>query len=228
MKRFFLFLCLALAVSCGDSLSFPKWYCRNTDYPAFDVRDSLFSSSDSTSSDEPVKPRDNNIYLLTLEYPQGYDFLTDSLKGVVSGCYLKVYKNFALHRSIEVSDSNEVDSAEDNNYLIGGHLYSVYKGRENTLIKLDGESLFTLPAGHRVSGLIVIEGSVYTLSFSQGQWLLSRDGVPLRIGSGEIFHNLYDDCGDPCFAWKDGRDVYIYYNGKYERVEIGGNSVDDV
>lgn len=222
MKKIFLFFVVIALSGCTKGLVTPHRTSRNDGWPDAFRHDSAATHPSDSAGSDPVGRED--LYLLTVEYPPEYDFITDSLKGSVN-CFLKVYRSFLPVFSLEVSDRNLVGSEPDRCLLDGPDLYTFFDG----VVKRCGEELFRLPSNQILSDIAVHEGCVYTLTFDSRGWMLCRDGTILcSCENGTIVHRLYFDGDSPSLSYiSDGR-FYTCSGGVSTLVQCDARNITDV
>lgn len=121
------------------------------------------SGEDPGANPGPVLP--DSFYLLTIEYPQGYDWIADMEKGHVNDCYLVVYKDFSEITRVAVSNAAQVSSDPDRAYLCGGDLYTFYPLEYETVVKKNGREFLTIRAAENINSVLVHKGDFYTLGY---------------------------------------------------------------
>ncbi len=192
MKKFILFLLVAVAASCGlkeiggvpDESNGDVWIP-----PGVDV--------DSLAKDESV------FYVVAMEYLYGYDWLSDMEKGTVK-CSLAVYADGGLIMKLPVGEKYEVSSDPETHRIVNGHLYTEYISDNETVIKRDGRGFIRYPGREVICDLVEHEGKVYTLGHNiDGEGFTCRKNgeIIFERAEGSSFGRL-QYCNDSlCFAF---------------------------
>ena len=158
-------------------------------------------------------------YTVGVDYQDGYDWRADEEKGSVR-CSLVVYADGIPLMKVPVGDEYEISADPDMHRIIGGSLYTDYSTQDETVIKKNGETLFTYSGREMIIGMAVLDGYVYTLGQSRhGKgFSFRRDGeILFESSSGHLFPHL-QKCEDGfCFAFYEpekfeGTSVERYYH----------------
>lgn len=181
----------------------------NPDYPGDTPTD---PPQDTTETPDP--PQHEPFYLLTLEYPQGYNWIDDLERGQIDETYFVVYQDFEEISRIKVSDREQVPSDVDRAFLDHGDLYTAFADKTSTILKLNGEELFTIPARENITSLLVEGDDVYTLGSSPVKRDVSyrKNGQSLLyVGDATVIKELYRDGGNVCFSYVVHSPTKKYY-----------------
>ncbi|MBO6045611.1 MAG: hypothetical protein J6P69_07170 [Bacteroidales bacterium] len=127
-----------------------------------------------------VTPMDTSVFVVAVEFPEGYDWRRDSSYGAVSGS-LALYRDGERTLSIPAGPGLKASLDPDLHHLVDGHLYTESCTVGETVISKDGEELFSYPGREFLCGLLVEGGDIYTLGQSR-----SGSGFSLRRNGGEI------------------------------------------
>lgn len=163
-------------------------------------------------------------YVTGFDYPDDYDWRTDSQKGSVK-CSLVVFADGIPMMKVPVGDAYEVSSDPDMHRMLEGHLYTDYSSDSTTVIKKDGKTLFRYPAREMICGILADGEDIYTLGHSRsGKGFTYRKNgeVLIRHQTGRTFGRLHRDRDSICFAFSEpivsgDRVIERYYhvrNGK--------------
>lgn len=169
-------------------------------------------------------------YVTAFDYPEGYDWRSDSEKGCVR-CSLTVFASGRAILKIPVGDIYNVSSDPDMHRMIDGHLYTDYATDSETVIKKDGKPFITFKGRESIAAMHVRGDSLHTLGQKRdGRGFSYRvDGeVILERNIGYAFPNLMvDDSGisfafaEPITSSADGIErYYIYHNATVSQVAL--------
>lgn len=134
-------------------------------------------------------------YTVGVDYQDGYDWRADEENGSVR-CSLVVYADGIPLMKVPVGDEYEISADPDMHRIIGGSLYTDYSTQDETVIKKNGETLFTYSGREMIIGMALLNVYVYTLGQSRhGKgFSFRRDGEILfesLSGSGSALFALY-------------------------------------
>ena len=141
--------------------------------------------------------KDTAIYVTALEFPSGYDWKRDTLKGEVD-CRLVLLENGIRKLEIPARYDNQVSSDPDMHRVIDGHLYADYATDAETIISKDGKEIFRYQGREMISGFKVSGNDIYTLGRNR-----SKVGFSYRKNGKEIMSRA------------KGRIIGDYYNSAY-------------
>lgn len=159
-----------------------------------------------TGPSHGVPPVSRSItYVTAFDYPDGYDWFSDSEKGAVK-CSLAVFADGRPILKVPVGDQYCVSSDPDMHRMIDGHLYTDFATDDETVIKKDGKPFLSFEGRESVTAMMVKGDSLYTLGHKRngkgfvfrinGQTVLERD-------SGYAFGRLADLGDDIAFAFAE-------------------------
>lgn len=169
-------------------------------------------------------------YATGFDYPEGYDWKTDSAVGEVR-CSLIVFANGVPMMKIPVGSEYEVSPDPDMHRMIAGDVYTDYSTDSETVIKRNGETLFRYEGREMMIGMDVVEDDVYTLGQSRsGQGFSYRKNGELiyKNQAGSLFdHFLRDSCGHS-FAYAETvssssdavERYYAYVEGEVRQIAV--------
>lgn len=178
----------------------PSHRCRNEIYRG----DGGGSNKESPSPDTvPPAPRtDTTLYISALDFDPGYDWVRDTAYGAVP-CRIILYENGREINSFPVPDGYNPDM----HHLVGGHIYTEYCTRDETIINRDGEEFLRLKGRECLRGLLVCDKGTYTLSQSR-----DGKGLFLRLDGDQVFArtsgSAIGDFNDPSYG--PGGALYEY------------------
>lgn len=148
-------------------------------------------------------------------FPREYDWQRDSSYGEVA-CTLRLYRSERMLVEVPAGPGTYADGAADRHHILDGRLYSEICDSRGTIVSCDGNPAARWKEAERLLGLVVSEGSIFTLSRPAGKedgFVYRRNGeVLMKLDSGTPFggfgHNgygpggaLYQDEGKVCFAY---------------------------
>lgn len=163
----------------------------------------------------PVVPeKQDTLYVTGVEYPEGYDWVKDVEYGTVS-CRLFLEKAGERIVEVPVGYSYETASDPDMHRCINGHLYTDFSSDEETVIKMDGATLFRYKGREMITSFHVADdGAVYTVgqprSGEPGFTLRKNGQVLLDISEGHVLSGI---CAK-------GEDILVLY-----KVESGSSGI---
>ena len=169
-------------------------------------------------------------YMTALDYKKGYDWHSDQARESVK-CSLVVFADGVPVMKVPVGADYETGSDPDMHRIIGGNLYTDYSSDSETIIKKNGDHLFSYHGPESLCGLEVIDEDIYTLGQSR-----SGDGFTFRKNGGIIMERvgasligeLVNDHDSLCFAFYEqiktadgvvGR-YYTSVNGKVTQIAV--------
>ena len=174
----------------------PRWYIKSPPRPVIH---------------EEV-PEGYNLYVTAFEYPDGYDYLRDTLHGAGA--------SIVLYRDGEKVLSMPADGiSPDECRVVDGHLYTPVISGGTTRILCDGEVLFRYDGDEAVGSIVSDGESVYTLgrSLGDGGFCCREDGVELFSAPKGTVIGPAD--GDGALRL-DGDDCVFFYG--IPTVSVGG------
>ena len=149
------------------------------------------------------EPEGTATYITAFEYPDGYDYIRDTLHGAGA--------KVVLYRDGEKVVSTPADGlVPDECRIVAGRLFSVLRSGGRTDILCDGEPLFTFDGEESIDGLLYDGESVLTLGrrLSGGGLYLRRDGEVLFSAGRGVSVGPAD--GDGALRLDDGESVFFY------------------
>ncbi|MGM9735388.1 MAG: hypothetical protein ACI3ZL_03145 [Candidatus Cryptobacteroides sp.] len=160
-------------------------------------------SGETGENDKPVGH--SILYMTTMEYPKGYDWMSDPEKGTVK-CSLVVSADGAPTLKLAVGDNYCISSDPDMHRLIDGSIYTDFSTESETVIKRDGVECFRYGARESILGMNVVGDDIYTLgqSRSGAGFSFRKNGETIVAKKyGYLFRHL--DCGE------DGEMSFAFY-----------------
>lgn len=121
---------------------------------------------------------DTLVYVCTISYPGGYDWLADST-GLREGCRICVYSNGKQVLSLDTGAESGLSPDGDTHHLADGHLISEGSRDGETLLLRDGEALLHFTGREKLCGYLLSEGRHYSL------WR-DRDGTGFTLRKDDI------------------------------------------
>ena len=151
----------------------PRWY---------------INSPPRISTPEEV-PEGYNMYVTAFEYPEGYDYIRDTLHG--AGASVVLYRDGARVLTLP-ADGLSPDECR----VVNGRLYTPVRTGEGTEIRCNGEVLFSYPEEETIENIVSDGESVLTLGRrlsgggftcrEDGEVLFSSDrGIPVGPADGD-------------------------------------------
>lgn len=163
----------------------------------------VWKPHDPGENDKPVGH--SILYMTTMEYPKGYDWMTDVAKGTVK-CSLVVYADGSPTLKLAVGDSYCISSDPDMHRLIHGSVYTDFSTESETVIKRDGVECFRYGARESIFGMNAVGDDIYTLGQSRNGagFSFRKNGETIIARKyGYLFRHL--DCGE------DGEMSFAFY-----------------
>ena len=159
-----------------------------------------------TGPTQGVSPVSRSItYVTAFDYPDGYDWFSDSEKGAVK-CSLAVFADGRPILKVPVGDQYCVSSDPDMHRMIEGHLYTDFATDDETVIKKDGKPFLSFGGRESVDDMLVRKDTLYTLGHRRnGEGFAFRvNGRPvLERDTGYAFGRLTEDGDDMVFAFAE-------------------------
>lgn len=201
-------------------------------------RSEVIDTGNSNNPSEEDDPGDKAVYDTTLYVaavivPSYYDWRRDTAYGATP-CNLVLYKNGIPVVDIVTGSSRQVGNSPDTHHIIGGHIYTEYCTVDETVIRRDGELLFSYKGREILRGLMDVYGDVYTLGKSRsddsftfrcnGELVLRQNGTIFGSFSDSAYGRtgaLYEDSGQICFCYKGSSSAFAVRNGTPEAVSSG-------
>lgn len=150
-------------------------------------------------------PEDNTdtiVYVSAAEFPQDYHWQRDTA-GENRVFNLTLYRNMKKILSIKGGPGTYISSDPDMHRTIGGHLYTDFSTKDETVISMDGKELFRYGGREMLCGFMVRDGDVYTLGLDR-----KGTGVSFRKNGGTIFMDKdgipFGDMSNPCSGSSGG------------------------
>ena len=91
-------------------------------------------------------------YVTGLDYPEGYDWRSDSENGTVK-CSLVVFADGVPAMKVAVGNEYHISPDPDMHRIINGHLYTDFSTDDETIIKKDGQEIFRYPGREMICGM---------------------------------------------------------------------------
>lgn len=177
MKRLFC-ICLLSLFICA-SCDFLKENHLTGESRAGTGRVTNDQDTSSVISRRPVP--DTIIYISAIRFPEGYDWQIDTLASSVPG-ELVLLRDGEEVCSCTVGYDTRVSADPDMHRIIGGRLFSDFSSDSETFILCDGHESFRYPGREAIYGILVKDGSVWTLGQNR-----SGRGISLRRNGNEVF-----------------------------------------
>ncbi|MBR6002509.1 MAG: hypothetical protein IK045_06575 [Bacteroidales bacterium] len=186
--------------------------CDYLKEPGLGGRPRWYIKSPPPINDVVEVPEGYNMYVTAFEYPDGYDYIRDTLHGAGA--------SIVLYRDGEKVLSMPADGiSPDECRVVDGRLYTPVSSGGKTRMLCDGEPLFSYD-GEEAVGSIVSDGeSVYTLgrSLTDGGFCCRKDGAVLySVQKGTV---VGPADGDGALRL-DGDDCVFFYS--VPMVSVGG------
>lgn len=156
---------------------------------------------------------DTSIIVTALEYPEGYDWKSDTLRGDVP-TNIVLFLNGKRHLTVDASPDGPADP--DNYCIIDGDLYSFKTMEGKTLISRNGSLLTSLDRQERIRGCVKRGGDLWTLGavVPKGVALRQNGSIVFESAVGTIHGHISDwqnngygalceDSGEICFFYVD-------------------------
>jgi len=138
---------------------------------------------------------DTTVYVCTVSYPEGYDWLRDS-SGLREGCRIRLMANGKTCLTLETGAATGLGPDGDTHHLYGGHLLSEGDIDGCTLLLRDGQEMMRFRGREKLCGYLQADGTAYSLwrdRDGNGLTLRKNADVLLRREQGRPF----GDFGDP-------------------------------
>lgn len=164
-------------------------------------------------------------YMTAVEYPKGYDWLSDVDKGVVK-CSLAVYADGSPRLKVAVGDAFCISSDPDMHRIIDGQLYTDYSTDTETIVKRNGMEIFRYGARESVCGMYVDGNDVYTLGQSR-----SGTGFSFRKNGETVVARRYGQVFRHLDAYGEGGLSFAFFEsvssatGGFERYYLVKDSI---
>ena len=94
-----------------------------------------------SSHDKPSDDGSTAVYVTGVEFPDGYDWRTDSLYGVINASVV-LYRDDERILTIPAGASEQVSPDPDMHHFLAGDLYTEYSDASGTTVKRNGVRLF--------------------------------------------------------------------------------------
>lgn len=149
--------------------------------------------------------KEKYLYVTGIEYPDGYDWHSDSGYGHVA-CTLFLMKGGERILELPVEDESFISSDHDMHRCVGGHLYTDYSTDAGTVISKDGVEMFRYPDREMICGMMVDGDDIYTLGVPRtgDGWTYRKNGMILMVkASGHPMTDLREDRGKLWFAYAE-------------------------
>ena len=162
----------------------------------------------------------DRYFYTTVSFPPDYDWRQDSLYGAVQAS-INLFCGDSLVMQVPTGSLACPDA--DMHHFIGGHLYTLFRSSGRTVLARDGEVCLQLDREAILTGLLPLDGKLYTLWTNRG-----GEGFFLMEGSNERFSRskgqptggmglgacipygaLYPDVGKACFCYRSGNDWFL-------------------
>lgn len=211
-----------MALSAFMSFSCVDPICLGTIYEPFEGE--IPPGADGTGDggdggDGEVLPsRKKSLYVMGVEYPDGYDWLPEIGGGEVDAT-LFLMKDGDRIAEVAVGNAHLVSADADMHRNIGDHIYTDFSTDDQTVIKMDGIELFRFNGRETILSMAVSGNDVYTVGKprSGAGFTYRRNGEALVSKKEFSFlSGLYEDDGHVVFAYGEetfsaGTDKCRYY-----------------
>jgi len=148
-------------------------------------------------------PDDTLVYACTVDYPDGYDWQTDSLN-IKDGCTVRLYRNGREILALESGGASMVSPDPDTHHLLEGEMLCEYSRGGETVLLCNGEVFLRFDGLEKLCGCLRSEGAFYSLWRDRdGEGLtLRKDGnTIMRRESGRPVSRLGNENGIPGFFY---------------------------
>ena len=230
---------LFLAQSC-EKVPLPRVYrSQALAYSSHKERQDTLAGAEDARHDTP----DTDVFVSAVSVPRDYNWRRDTSYGAVA-CELMLFKNGVLLYSFNTSDSGNINVSAETHHLIGGHIYTEYSSRDETVICRDGERILCYAGREILRGLLVKDDQIYTLGISRedGGFTYRKNGEIVLKQTGTTvfgdFNNsaygrtgaLYESEGKICFCFKTASACFYVRNGSMTqaRVSVGVSRIVDM
>lgn len=148
--------------------------CEFLKDPGLPGRPRWYIKSPPRISTPEVVPEGYNMYVTAFEYPEGYDYIRDTLHG--AGASIVLYRD-----GVKVLTLPADGLSPDECRVVGGRLYTPLRAGGGTEIRCDGELLFSYPEEETIENIVSDGESVLTLGrrLSGGGFTCREDGEAL-------------------------------------------------
>lgn len=142
------------------------------------------------------------LFIAGVEYPDGYDWMRDSLYGNVGSTLFLSTQESRVKETTYAPDEAK-GTGWNRHRIIGGKLWTDYAGDGFTRVLCDGREMFAWEGEENVDDIFSYGNSIYFLCESSGPraLVLRKDGVEI-MRSSELYSmsSLYEDSGNICFS----------------------------
>jgi len=213
-NKYFLFFGLLLSVICAcDKVQNGITHKSKSEIFSGDEEKGRGDRKDSLDGNRGLM-KDTVVYVSGVQFDEGYDWRRDSLFNQNEGV-LFLLKDGEKILDINASPSEEVSTSPGMAHLLEGHIITEYVKDGKTIIKKDGETLFSYSGSEYLCGVLLDGNDVLTLGQNrsgQGFSLRKNGEIMMQKQSGTIANNFDDDPLFPTGAlYKDqGRIVFCY------------------
>ncbi len=149
------------------------------------------------------KHMSGTVYAVGLDYPEGYDWRTDTDKGRVR-CSLVLFADMVPVLKVPVGDDHEVSSDNARHRVRSGCLYTDYTDGKTTVIRKDGQEVFRFDGAEEIADLEIHGGRLHTLGYPKGGtgfvYRIDGEAVVTR-DSGTLLSGLSIYDGKVCFCF---------------------------
>ena len=169
---------------------------------------------------------DTTFLVSAVAFPESYEWQRDSAFGAVSS-KLILYRNGKKALEVPAGPVAHISVSPDKHHIIESSLYTEYSDASGTWIKRNGADLVAWDEPERLAGLLVKDGDVHSVGFSQNATAITyriNGNVALKIAGGVVLGDfgcdcygptgaLYIDSGQVCFAYKkqSGLNSSLYF-----------------
>ncbi len=214
-KEFFVVLGLAVmsAVSCVDNDFSGR---PRNEYPDYGKNEDSGGSGNQGLEEEA-------IYVSGVSYPEGYDWTADAEYGNVC-CSLFVMKNGKRIVVVPAGHEFGILPDADMHRIVGGHLYTDYSDSETTVMKCDGEYLFSFEGREMIMDVHIDSTGVHTLGEDRsGQgWTYRINGQPvISVKDGDLLSLFHGGNDGLCFSYVEWMSSADGRKGRYYIVTDG-------
>ena len=192
-------------------------------------------SGTGPAAPETPAARDTTIYFSLVEYSGGYSWRTD-FEVPETPPTVTLYKNFEPVLTLEACDKSEISADFDSHIIRGGHLYTKFAGHGRTVVKRDGNTLFSYEGEESIEDFLFRGDTLYTLGRKIGSegFSLRRDGEPVFTSEeGSFYGSLHCDDGHICFPFHrtvgtDSFDFIVRDDACVQVAPLGGTTTLDI
>lgn len=146
---------------------------------------------------------ESSCYMIGVDYAKRYDWHSDQSRESVK-CSLVVYVDGSPVMKVPAGKDMQVSADADMHRVVDGSLYTDYATDDMTVVKKNGEVLFSYDGPERISDIVVKGQDVFTLGESRkgAGFSLRRNGeVVVSREKGSLISSLRMDGDSLCFGF---------------------------